>query len=143
MSMRDFNKGFSRCNRDFKVFAEASRVIQPGESAFNDPPPREFFPFVGFDFLRNINVHAQLLIYVGYESSPVSSVSAKFLDGRVSFTCLFCSKNTSFRIMDIGRVNNDRQQVSHYIYYDVAFSAFCFFPPSIPRSSLAATVFTL
>jgi len=36
-------------------------------------------------------------------------------------------ENTSFCIMDIGRMNNDRQQVSHYIHYDVTFSAFCFF----------------
>ena len=32
MNMRDFNKCFSRCSRDFKGLTEASGVIQPGES---------------------------------------------------------------------------------------------------------------
>ena len=36
-----------------------------------------------------------------------------------------------------------RQQAAQHIHYDVPLSTFCFFPPSIPRFSLAATVFTL
>jgi len=50
MDMGDFNKGFRRSSRNFIVLTEASGVIEPSKRAFNDPPPREFFPFVGLDF---------------------------------------------------------------------------------------------
>jgi hypothetical protein len=45
--------------------------------------------------------------------------------------------------MYIGRPNNHLQNVAHNISYNVSFAAFDFFPPSIPRSSEAETVFTL
>ena len=45
--------------------------------------------------------------------------------------------------MYIGGMNHYRQKISHGIYYDVPFAPFCFFPPSIPRSSAAEVVFTL
>ena len=46
-------------------------------------------------------------------------------------------------IMYIGSMHYHRQQITHSIHYDVPFASFCFFPPSIPRSSAAEVVFTL
>jgi hypothetical protein len=40
--------------------------------------------------------------------------------------------------MDVGRMNNNRKQIAHGIRYNVPFSTLRFFPPSMPRSSLAA-----
>ena len=45
-----------------------------------------------------------------------------------------CSKNPGFRIMNIGSMYYDSEQVAHCINYNVSFSSFRFFPPSIPRS---------
>ncbi len=45
--------------------------------------------------------------------------------------------------MNIGSMNYHRKQIPHGIHYDVPFTSFCFFPPSMPRSSAAPVVFTL
>ena len=55
----------------------------------------------------------------------------------------FCGKYPAFCVINIGGMNHNRQQAAQHIHYDVPLPAFRFFPPSIPRSSLAATVFTL
>ena len=62
---------------------------------------------------------------------------------RIPLIPSFRSKYPAFCVMNIGSMNHNRQQAAQHIHYDVPLSAFCFFPPSILRSSLAATVFTL
>lgn len=55
MQVRDADHRFSRLDVNLKIFGESAGVSKPGESAFNDPAPREFFPFMRFDFFCNIN----------------------------------------------------------------------------------------
>ena len=130
-------------DRNFIIFAEASGVVKPGESAFHHPTPRKLFPLVWLDFLRNINIKAKLFLRIRNKSAPVSGVCAEFLDRRISLISLLGGRYSTFCIMNVGGMNDNSQQTAQHIHYDVPLSAFRFFPPSIPRSSLAATVFTL
>ena len=98
---------------------------------------------MGLDFLRNINAKVKLLLQIRNESTPISSIRAKLLNRRIPLIRSLGSKYPSLCVMNVGSMNYHRQQIPHGIHYDVPFSAFRFFPPSIPRSSLAATVFTL
>ena len=141
--MGNFNYRFSGRSRNFIILTEASGMIKPGESTFHHPAPRELFPLVRLDFLRNIHFKAQLFLYIRDKSTSISGVCTEFSDGRISLISSFCSSYSTFCIMNIGSMNVNRQQATKHIYYDVPLSAFSFFPPSIPRSSLAATVFTL
>ena len=141
--MRNFDHRLSRGNGNFIIFTETSGVIEPRERTFNNPTPRKFFPLVGFDFLRNINRKSKLFLQIRDKSTAISCICAEFLDRRISLTCSLRSSYPTFCIMNIGGMNVNRQQTPKHIHYDVPLSAFRFFPPSIPRSSLAATVFTL
>ena len=80
---------------------------------------------------------------IGYKSSPISGVCTESFNGRIVFFRSFCGKDSRLCIVDISGMDNNRQYVPKHIYNDVPLPSFCFFPPSIPRSSLAATVFTL
>ncbi len=55
MKVRNADPRFGRLDTDFKILSKSAGVSQPGKGTFNDPAPREFFPFMGFDFFRNIN----------------------------------------------------------------------------------------
>ena len=118
-------------------------MIEPGESAFHHPAPRKLFPLLGLDFLRDIDSKAQLFFHIRDKSTPISSIGTELLNKWISLISLLRDRYPTFCIMNIGGVNDNRQQTTQHIHYNVPFSAFRFFPPSIPRSSLAATVFTL
>ena len=118
-------------------------MIEPGKGTFHNPAPREFFPLVRLDFLRNINAQTQLLMDIGYKSIPISGVRAESMNGRIVLFRSFCGKDSRLCIVNISGMDNDRQYVPKHIYNDVPFASFCFFTASIPRSSLAVTVFTL
>ena len=143
MEMRNYDHRLSRGDRNLIIFTEASGMIEPGEGAFHDPAPREFFPLVRLDFLRNINIKAELFLNVRNECAPISSISAEPLGRWISLIRPSCGRYPAFCVMNISGMDHDRQQATQHIHYDVPFSAFRFFPLSIPRSSLAATVFTL
>ena len=130
-------------DRNFIIFTEASGVVKPGEGTFHHPAPGKFFPLVWLDFLRNVNLKTKMFLHIRNKSTPVPSVCAEFLDRRISFISLSGGRYPTFCVVNIGGMNNNRQQTAQHIHYDVPLSAFRFFPPSIPRSSLAATVFTL
>ena len=91
----------------------------------------------------NINVKVKLFLQIRNERAPVSSVRTELLNRRILHIRSFCGRYATFCVMNIGGMDHGRQQASQHILYDVPLSAFCFFPPSIPRSLLAATVFTL
>ena len=141
--MRNFDHGLSRGDGNFKVFAEASGMVEPGKGTFHHPAPREFLPLVRFDFLRNIDIKVELFLHIRNKSAPISGIRTKLLDRRIPLIRWFSSRYPTFCVMNIGSMNDYRQQAAKHIHYDVPLSAFRFFPPSIPRSSLAATVFTL
>ena len=143
MEMGDFNHSLSRREGNLIIFAETSGMVEPGEGTFDHPSPRELFPLMRFDFFRNINVKAELTLRIRNKSATISSICTELLDRRIPPIPSFRSKYPAFCVMNIGSMNHNRQQTAQHIHYDVPFSAFCFFPPSIPRSSLAATVFTL
>ena len=143
MGMRNFNHSLFRRDGNLIIFTEPSGVIEPGKGAFHQPTPREFFPLMGLNLLRNIHIKVKLFPHIGNKRSSISSIRTKPLDRRIPPTRPFCGGYPTFCIMDIGGMNHDRQQAAQRVYDDVSFSAFRFFPPSIPRSSLAATVFTL
>ena len=127
-------------DRNFIIFTETPGVVEPREGAFHHPAPGKFFPLVRLDCLRNINHKTKLFLCIGNKSTPIPSVCAEFLDRRISCISLSGGRYPTFCVMNM---NNNRQQTAQHIHYDVPLSAFRFFPPSIPRSSLAATVFTL
>ncbi len=141
--MRNDDHRLSRRDGDFIVFTEASGMVEPGKCAFHHPAPRNLFPLVRFDFLGYIHSKTELFFHIRGKSPPVPSVHAELLDRRISFIRLPDRGYSTFCVMNIGCMNDNRQQTTQHIHYDVPLSAFCFFPPSIPRSSLAATVFTL
>ena len=118
-------------------------MIEPGKSTFYNPAPGEFLPFMRLYFLRNINVQAKLLPNIGYKSTTIAGIPAESLNRRIVLFRSLCRKNSRLCIMDIRSMDNNGQYVPKHIYNDVSFPPFCFFPPSIPLSSLAATVFTL
>ena len=141
--MRNFDHGLSGGGRNFIVFAEASGMVEPGKCTFHHPAPRELLPLMRFDFLRNIHIKVELLLHIRNKSAPIAGIRTKLLDRRIPLMCPFSSSYPAFCVMNISGMNNDRQQTAKHIHYDVPLSAFRFFPPSIPRSSLAATVLTL
>lgn len=143
MEMGDFNHSLSRREGNLIIFAETSGMVEPGEGTFDHPSPRELFPLMRFDFFRNINVKAELTLRIRNKSATISSICTELLDRRIPPIPSFRSKYPTFCVMNIGSMNHNRQQTAQHIHYDVPLSAFRFFPPSIPRSSLAATVFTL
>ena len=143
MEMGDFNHSLSRREGNLIIFAETSGMVEPGEGTFDHPSPRELFPLMRFDFFRNINVKAELTLRIRNKSATISSICTELLDRRIPPIPSFRSEYPAFCVMNIGSMNHNRQQTAQHIHYDVPLSAFRFFPPSIPRSSLAATVFTL
>ena len=130
-------------DRNFIIFTETSGVVEPRQSTFHHPAPGKFFLLVRLDFLRNVNLKTKMFLHIRNKSTPVSSICAEFLDRRISLISLPGGRYSTFCIMYIGGMNDNRQQTAQHIHYNVPLSAFRFFPPSIPRSSLAATVFTL
>ena len=143
MEMGDFNHSLSRREGNLIIFAETSGMVEPGEGTFDHPSPRELFPLMRFDFFRNINVKAELTLRIRNKSATISSICTELLDRRIPPIPSFRSKYPAFCVMNIGSMNHNRQQAAQHIHYDVPLPTFCFFPPSIPRFSLAATVFTL
>ena len=143
MEMGDFNHSLSRREGNLIIFAETSGMVEPGEGTFDHPSPRELFPLMRFDFFRNINVKAELTLRIRNKSATISSICTELLDRRIPPIPSFRSKYPAFCVMNIGSMNHNRQQTAQHIHYNVPLPAFRFFPPSIPRSSLAATVFTL
>ena len=107
--MRDFNHRLFRSGEDLIIFTETSGMSQPCQSAFSNPTPGKFLPFVRFDFLRNINIKVELFLQIRHKSTPIPSISAEFLNRRVSFACWPGSRDARLCIMDIGGMNNDRQ----------------------------------
>ena len=143
MEMGDFNHSLSRREGNLIIFAETSGMVEPGEGTFDHPSPRELFPLMRFDFFRNVNVKAELTLRIRNKSATISSICTELLDRRIPPIPSFRSKYPAFCVMNIGSMNHNRQQTAQHIHYDVPLPAFRFFPPSIPRSSLAAPVFTL
>ena len=141
--MRDFDHSLSGGNGNFKIFTETPGMVKPRESTFHHPAPGKLLPLMGLDFLRNINSKTKLLFHLRDKSTAISGVCTEFLDRRISLICSLRSSYPAFCIMNIGGMDMNRQQTTKHIYYNVPLSAFRFFPPSIPRSSLADTVFTL
>ena len=143
MGMGNYDHCLSGSNRNFIIFAETSGVVKPGESTFHHPAPGKFFPLVRLNFLRNINHKAKLFLHIRDKSTPISSVCTEFLDRWIPLISSLGGRYPTFCVMNVGGMNGNRQQTAQHIHYNVPLSAFRFFPPSIPRSSLAATVFTL
>ena len=71
------------------------------------------------------------------KSSAITHVGTDFFDGGIFFKGLHRGHEAKNRVVNIRRVDGNAEQVPHCIYNDVPLSSFRFFPPSIPRSSLA------
>ena len=128
MEMRNDNHCFSGGDGNLIIFTEPSGMIEPRESAFNYPAPKEFFPLMGLDFLRNINIKVEVFLRIRNESAPIPSVCAELLDRWVAFIRSFCGEYPAFCVMNISGMDHDRQQPAQHIHYDVPFSAFRFSP---------------
>ncbi len=55
-------------------------MIEPREGALHHPSPRKFFPLMGLDYLRNINIKVKLFLQIRNESSPISCVRTELLN---------------------------------------------------------------
>ena len=84
-------------------------MAQPCQSAFSNPTPGKFLPFVRFDFLGNVNIKVELFLQIRHKSTSISSDSAELLNRRVSFACWSGSRDVRLCIMDIGGMNDNRQ----------------------------------
>ena len=143
MEVGDFNDSFGRINGNLIIFAEAARMVKPTESALNNPPPWKFFPLARLDFLRNVHANTKDFINIHNKSAAITRVSTEFLDRRISLERKQRWLYACYSVVDICGMHDNRKQISHDIYDYMPLSAFRFFPPSMPRSSLAAVVLTL
>ena len=125
--MRNHDHRFSRGDRNFIIFTEASGVVGPGESTFHHPAPRKFLPLVQLDSLWNINLKDKLFLDIRDKSPSISGVCAECLDRRILLISSLCDKYPAFCIVNIGGMNDNRQQTTQHIHYDVPLSAFRFF----------------
>ncbi len=141
--MGDLEHCFSRGDRDFIVLAKAARMVGPAKGTLDDPAPRKLFPFVRLDLFRYIDPHVKFLLQFPYKSAAIACVGAKPLNARILFYRFADRENARSGVVYICRVDRYGQQISHDIDYDMPLATFRFFPPSIPRSSLPATVLTL
>ena len=127
MEMGNYDHCLSGSDRNFIIFTEASGVVEPRESTFHHPAPRKFFPLVRLDFLRNINLKAKLFLRIRDKSTPISSICTEFLDRRIPLISSLGGRYPTFCIMNVGGMNDNRQQTTQHIHYDVPLSAFRFF----------------
>lgn len=132
----------SRTDRYFIIFGKTVGVVDPRQRTLNNPPLGQDLPF-RFDAYRNIHAKPQYIGNILFKGLAVSRISTKPLNRWIGLKCFFRNQNSCLGIMYIGSMNYHRQQITHSIHYDVPFASFCFFPPSIPRSSAAEVVFTL
>ncbi len=141
--MGDFEHRFSGGNGNFIVFAKAARMIGPAKGTLDNPAPRKLFPFVRLNLFRYIYIQVKFLPHFPYKSAAIACVGAKPLNARILFYRFAGRENTRFGVMYICCVHCYGKQISHDIDYNMSLTAFRFFPPSIPLSSLSATVLTL
>ena len=143
MQVRNNNHRFRRRNGKFIIFRESPGIIEPRKSTFNNPTPGKFFPLMRLDFFRDIYTKTQFLVHIRHKCSSISSICAEFMYARITHISFFCSGYTTFCIMHICSMDVNRKHTPQNVYHNMSFSSFRFFPPSIPRSSLASVVFTL
>jgi len=77
MKVRNFHDSFSGIDGNLIVLAETTRVVEPTESSLNNPPPRELFPLVRLDFLRNVNAYGQDFIDIQNKGTPVAYIGTE------------------------------------------------------------------
>ena len=118
MKVGDHDNSFSRGNRDLKILAEASGIIEPAQGALNNPAPGKFFPLVRFDLPGNINTRFENLPDILHKRTAAAGVSTKLFDCRILLTRLLRGPDTGCRIMFICGVNHSRRHISHGIYID-------------------------
>ena len=124
------------------IFGKTTGIVDPSQRTLHDPPLGQNLP-PGFRACNNIGAKAKFSGNILLKRLAISRVRTEALNGWIFPKGIPCGQNTRLCIMDIGGMNHHRQQISHGVYYDVPFASFCFFPPSIPRSSAAEVVFTL
>ena len=89
MNMRESDHGNRGRSGDFIIFAETTRMIEPGKCSFHSPSPRQSLPFMRLDPLGNVNLQRKLLPQFPDKSAAASRISAKFLEGTVPLTSQF------------------------------------------------------
>ena len=134
--MSKFNHGLGTTSQYLVIFRKSSRIIEPSKCSFYYPAFGHYFPTFRQYFFRNINIQAQNSFYVGDKRTPITTVTTKFLDGRIFTPCLNCDKNSCFRVVEIGFMNFESKQTAECICSYMTFPTF-FFPPSKPICSLA------
>ena len=141
--MRKNDHYFLGSNGNLKILGKTARGIHPSKSSLYNPTPGKLFPFTWFDSLRNVDRSLKIGFHFINKSPAITCICTETLYRRVLSASFLRYSDARLRVVKIRCMNYDRQQIAHCVYNDVPLSAFCFFPPSIPRSSLSATVFTL
>ena len=129
--MRKFNHSLGRVRANLVVLTQATRIIQPSKGSFHYPT------FTRFYIIRNINATMQQTISVIDESASITFICTKSLYRRISFGCENRRPQPHCRVDQIRSMNYHAQKTTQGIGCYLPFSAFCFFPPSKPRWSLA------
>ena len=91
-------------------------------------------------FSRNRNMICCLAVSPEHRRT---GIGAKLLQAGVPVAGRLRRENARFGVVEIGGMNHDSKQIAHHVDDNMSFASFCFFPPSMPRCSLAATVLTL
>ena len=107
------------------------------------PNATQFLPCMRFDFLRNIDFQRKTFFEFPHECAAISGIGADAFETGPMSASRFGREHARLGIVDIGGMNHHREQVAHHIDDNMALAPFCFFPPSMPRCSLAAVVLTL
>ena len=129
--MREFNHSGRRVRTNLVVFTQTTRIVQPGKSALRYPTLPRFY------IRRNINAAVEQGISVINESAAITFVGAKSLYRRVRTRGKHCRPYSHYCVDQICSMNDYTQKTTQGICCYLSFCAFCFFPPSKPRWSLA------
>lgn len=131
MNMREFNHGFSRVSTNLVVFTQATRIVQPRKSTLHYPSLPRFY------IRRNVNAAVQQSINVKNESTAITFVRSISLYRRVCTRGNHCWPYSHCCVYQICSMNDYTQKTTQGICCYLSLCAFCFFPLSKPRWSLA------
>ena len=133
--MRNDNHGDGGIGRNLIVFAKATGMVKPPESALRYPTPAEFLPCARLDFFGNIRMNARNFADFRYKSSFIAHIAAKALNRRILPVRRRRYANSGHRVMNVRRADNNRKNIPITSVTICRLRPFVF-SPSILRSSL-------
>lgn len=87
-------------------------MVEPSKGTFNHPSPRQYFPFVGFDFLGDIDFKSKLFLEFPDKGAAIPCIGAEFFERGVAQTGQCRYRQSGLGIVYIGGMNDDREQIA-------------------------------